>query len=157
VKNKKATYLLMPIVIGIWIYVFYVLVGNKDKGNNNTLHFSNGVQNKRKKQMLVDSFSINANYRDPFLDVLTATDRTEKSTSFKAQPVKAQPVVGWPKIAYLGIIKNQTGNKQLTLIQIDGKQNRMQLNQQVNGLTLIKITKDSIQVKFNKEMKYVKR
>lgn len=149
---------MVPVVFAIWVYVFYTLFGNKEKPDD-AHHFVNSIPSIKVKEIPVDTFSIVSNYRDPFLDRNYISERTtNKSTPVvKPTPVTIQAVTAWPKIAYFGIIKNQTGNKQLALLQINGKQHRLQLNESVNEITLLKVTKDSVEVKFGKELKYIKR
>ncbi len=158
-KNKKVTYLLVPVVIAIWLYVFYTLFWNKDKTNIGTVPFTNSARQSKLMQIPLDTFSISAAYRDPFLDRNYVSERTTNIPTHvvKAVPVTIQATTAWPKIAYFGIIKNQTGNKQLALLQINGKQRRVQLNESIDEIQLITTTKDSVQVKFGKELKYVKR
>ncbi|MBI2269772.1 MAG: hypothetical protein HYU69_05370 [Bacteroidetes bacterium] len=151
------TYLMVPVVIAIWAYVFYSIFGNKDKPDKDLLHPANAARLNNTTGQPVDTFSIKADYRDPFLDKLMGGEQPKSASAIKTPPVKVQPLTTWPQVAYFGIIKNQTGNKQLALLQINGKQSRMQLNQMAGDITLMKITKDSVQVKFGKEMKYVRR
>lgn len=148
---------MVPVVIAIWAFVFYNIFGKKDKPDNDSLHSANTTRLNNTTQQPVDTFSIKADYRDPFLDKLMAGDQPKSVSVIKAPSVKVQTVTAWPQLAYFGIIKNQTGNKQIALLQINGKQSRMQLNQMAGEITLMKITKDSVQVKFGKEMKYVRR
>lgn len=148
---------MVPVVIAIWAYVFYNIFGNKDKPDNDSLHSANTTRLNNTTQQPVDTFSIKADYRDPFLDKLMTGDQPKSVSVVKTSPIKVQPLTAWPQVAYFGIIKNQTGNKQLALLQINGKQSRMQLNQMTGEITLMKITRDSVQIKFGKEMKYVRR
>lgn len=155
-KNKKMTYLMMLAVLVIWGYFFYTMFGSKDGGDINKMKASIIKLSEDTTQLPIDSFSILAAYRDPFLDKMAEGVKPASSSILKTPPTK-KPETAWPQIAYFGLIKNQTSNKQLILMQINGKQHRIQLNQIVDELTLMKITRDSVQVKFGKQMKYVKR
>lgn len=148
---------MLLVVVAIWAYVFYTIFGNKDKPDKDLPYSATIAKSNSVAKNVVDTFSIKADYRDPFLDKLVASEQPKSSFPIKAALVKVQANTTWPQISYFGIIKNQTGNKQLALLQINGKQNRMQVNQMVGDITLLKLTKDSVQVKFGKETKYVRR
>lgn len=154
-KNKKLTYAFIPVVIAIWGYVFYNLFGSKGS-DDKTINFRKVNPTEQISPLPLDSFSILADYRDPFLGNMVENENRVKTGSGVAAPV-IKGNTPWPKVTYFGRIKNQTNNKQLILIQINGKQRRMQLNQETDGITLMKISRDSVQVKFNKELKYIKR
>ena len=66
-KNKKLTYFLIALVVFVWGLIFYkILVGVFD-GNKN--YVITNIQKKSVKDIIItsDTFTIKANYRDPFL------------------------------------------------------------------------------------------
>ncbi len=157
-KDKKVMiYFLLPLVIFIWgsflvrlFKGFYPDVGTKIISGVN-------VPAKMKENNLPDTFSIIANYRDPFLG---------KSVSMNSgKVVRAIPVVKkapevkipWPLIAYKGMMKNAKANKKLAVVSISGKSNLMNSGDLINGIALENIEKDSIEVAFQNETKWVKK
>ncbi len=155
-KNKKLTYILLPVVIGIWAYLFYSFFLKLKGSDDNIVFKKDFIPSLTLEKLAVDTFSIEPNYRDPFLDKSAEVQKTVKTTPANVIVTK-NTGMGWPKLVYSGIIKNQTGNKQLALIQINGKQNRIQLNQIIDGVSITKITRDSILVKFGKESRWIRR
>lgn len=165
-KNKKLTYILIPLVLMVWGTIIYriVSVGEVDKDYSKAY---TSLDENETNGILTDTFEIHTNYRDPFLG-----NRTRKSissenvqTSFTTSSniisnnatVSVRSSIKWPDIVYSGLIKNQKSNKQLALVQIDGQANIMKLGDVVGEITLSKIFRDSIEVKFYKEKRIIKK
>ncbi len=155
-KDKKTVYILIPVVLLIWGIIFYRIYGFFNGGNNQAFHTPQLVITDS-AELLNDSFNIHADYRDPFLDKAIKKQISGSGTTV-AKPVKPVPTSSpWPAIVYGGIIKNQKSNKQLALIQINGQSNMMKAGEEANGVQLLKVFKDSIEVKFGKEKKYISK
>jgi flagellar basal body-associated protein FliL len=86
-KNKKSIYILLPIVLFIWgtvMYQFFSFSGIDHK----TISESNGFKIKPLQLKERDTFSINVNYRDPFLGkVHSSLPISKKNTSKKTNCV----------------------------------------------------------------------
>lgn len=156
-KNKKILYLLLPLVAIIWGIIFYrifsitgsepglTVIGNILPGN--TINTS-----------VPDTFSIFANYRDPFLDKVVT--HIKDTNSYKAKTPKVEKIVvplQWPVLSYGGIIKNQKSGKQLVLVNINGQGNLMKEGEEVSGIQLLKAYKDSVEVSFQKAKRVVSK
>lgn len=150
---------------GIIIYrIFHVVNGSEKKqfnDGNKILTADSGVS-------LPDTFSININYRNPFDYVETkhSSEIAKASTTLiqaSSQEKKSAPTVtvkanlAWPLIEFMGIIKNNGANKQLALIQINGSSTIMKQGDLKESIELIKLTKDSIAVKFQTETKWIRK
>lgn len=167
-KNKKLTYILIPLVLGLWgtiLYRIFHTVNNKNVDLTvNKSTFSENMQN----QTILDTFSIHPNYNDPFLRKRTkiadsqlnqmkpAGNVTQAKKIVKQTPV-ASSTIAWPGIVYNGLIKNQKSNKQLAMIQVNGQSSIMQTGDVVADIQLTKATKDSIEVLFHSERKTIKK
>jgi len=154
-KNKKLLYVLVPCTLGLWgiiIYrIFNVVISDTDK----VVISSNIMVDIEDQTFVEDTFTINGVYRDPFSTKLPVISylKNEKKTYQQASKSPIQ----WPSLTYSGIIKNQTSNKQLVLVQINGEGCIMKVGAVVNGVELLKVFKDSIEVKFNNQKKFVKK
>ena len=106
---------------------------------------------------VLDTFSISANYRDPFLGRMISVNANsiQKNETPKVEKVIQQ--IKWPTIIYNGMIKNQKSKKELALVQIGGKDNIMKAGETAEGIKIQKIYKDSIEVVFEKEKKAVRK
>jgi len=107
---------------------------------------------------LLDTFSIVANYRDPFLGKMISINKPVFNSLTKiAKTQKTIQSVQWPLIVYNGMIKNQKSNKQVVMVQINGQSNLMREKEIFAGIELMKIYKDSIEVGYQKQMKIIKK
>ena len=153
-KNKKVIYfVLIPIVIAIWGYMIYEFIsfGSTD----NTIQAPNNFSVPHLENAGPDTFSISADYRDPFLGK-PVEEKNSSTPKVKAPPtVKAE--LPWPKITYGGVIKNQKSSKQLYLVQVSGNDHIMREGDAAEDVQLAKAWKDSIQVLFQKEKKVVRK
>lgn len=165
-KNKKLLYLLLPLTIGLWGVIIFKIV-NSASGIEGVENQDKIVFQKSDGLTMPDTFSIICNYPDPFLGKTTPKQYRSPANSVTSA-AKAKDVVKekkkaaittlvWPEVVYKGIIKNQKSNKQLALLQINGKSNAMKMGESYENIELIRIFKDSIEVKFGKEKKYVKK
>lgn len=161
-KNKKLLYILIPLTLLVWGIIVYRIIATANSGNENQIQSMQQIENATIENMN-DTFLINPNYRDPFLGkminkILPSTNATTSSLPKTISTVKNTPIVSsWPAIVYLGIIKNQKSNKQLTLVQINGQSYSMKIGETVNAIELCKVFKDSIEVKFGKEKKFCRK
>lgn len=159
-KNKKLLYILIPLVLLVWGAIIYrifnvVKVSDSNEVQRSTFYGNESNQNQ------IDTFSIQPNYRDPFLG-----GRAKKSilSENKGSNVVANPIVVkkitpsstiWPNLIYGGLIKNQKSNKELALVQINGQANIMKIGDVQGEIELTKIFRDSIEVKFRGERRFV--
>ena len=109
---------------------------------NNT--FSQFVPEEMKE---VDTFTIQANYRDPFLGKLYTKNIPKKAKSnVKRTPI---PTVIFPPVTYNGMIAPKEPNRPtLFLITINGKQQFMSIGKQIEDMKLLKGNDKEIIVSF---------
>lgn len=158
-QKKKTIYILMPIVILVWGFVFYQLYG---------YFFSTPSYAYTEEKTIInideikkDTFSIVANYRDPFLSqkkIQTVShpvvSKTNRSTTKKNS---APTVLKWPLIQYKGMIKNNNSEKRVAIINIDGKERIVKEGTTLNELKVVKIEKETITVSFQDEQKTINK
>jgi type II secretory pathway component PulC len=156
-KNKKLLYILIPGTLLIWGMIIYKIFNTVHAEENTVAQHAELITTD--DEIKSDTFSIHPVYRDPFLRKKNKINNpgsgqaATKITKPKIVPV----VIAWPKIIYSGIIKNQKSNKQLALIEINGQSNMMKVGEEVYGVQLLKVFKDSIEVGFLKEKKFVSK
>lgn len=101
--------------------------------------------------IMKDTFSIVADYRDPFLGTLPKRE----------QPAKPNPKL--PKkdklpeknISYTGFVTESTSGKKVFFISIDGKQLMMSLTEVQNGVKLVSGNKSKIKVQYQGHLKTI--
>jgi len=156
-KNKKLLYILIPCTLLLWgmiIYKIFSVTTGDDTDSFKSAKFIPGIINKT----VSDTFSIYPSYRDPFLGTVNKktglTNHTNVPKKITA-PVLIKPTIPFPQITYGGLIKNTQSNKQLVMVLINGQSNIMKIGDVVNEVELTKIFRDSIEVRFLKEKKFV--
>jgi hypothetical protein len=159
-KNKKLLYILIPATLLLWGAIIYRIigtVGNDESVNTMASSFVPMVDSLE----VNDTFSIHPDYRDPFsgksLKKVLPVSSENRVVAPKVPKINTPLVSVWPNVAYGGIIKNQKSNKQSVLVLINGQSNIMNVGDVNLGIQLLKVYGDSIEVKFNKEKKIVKK
>jgi hypothetical protein len=164
-KNKKLLYILIPIVLLVWGVIIYRIFNVVNGSGSNEVRKSAFVEN-TVNENLIDTFSIHPNYRDPFISKRAKKTTSENkiiSTVTKPDLIKKVSNVvvplsdKWPSLVYNGLIKNEKSNKQLALVLINGQSNILQLGNVSEGVELTKIFRDSIEVKFNSEKRFIRK
>lgn len=138
-KNVR-TYLLLGVVVLIWGFIGLKVLGALSPQPEAPI-FSENVDFKPKKVIQRDTFSIVADYRDPFLGTMTQSN-TKRTLKAK------QPTVQFPNINYTGLISGQKTKDNIYFVTIDGAQHLMQKRNENNGVTLVSGTSTSIKVRY---------
>lgn len=170
-NNKKSLYLLLPLNLAIWGYVGYKIYSAfNDNGPDFTLNTA--APGTAALETRRDSFTIFANYRDPFLENLhqprPVAHHIEKSTPGStainkqtgAKTTGNKPAAandGWPEIKYMGSVSNpQAMSKSVALISIAGTTYSLKAGEEVNGIKLIGFTTEQAEFKKGREKKSVR-
>ncbi|MFE3872719.1 hypothetical protein ACFX5F_15970 [Flavobacterium sp. ZS1P70] len=148
-KNKKSIFFLLPIVLLIWGGVLYQFssFSNTDDATLNTSTDFNIKPFKLKERKL---FSVNVNYRDPFLGKMYASQQASKtkSTSKIRKEPKPEETIVWPVILYKGIVSDTKDKIKIYMLIIDGKTCLMKKGQIENEVFLKDGDKESVYVKY---------
>lgn len=153
-KKKNKTYILLGIVCCIWGIIIYKIVGSLDSPSENVVHtvlddvFTPKQVNER------ELFSINLDYRDPFLGTVE-TPRKHTSQK-KVIPVQKKEVPA-KSIQFTGLVERKNSAQKIFFITIDGQQQMMKLNETFREVKLIKGSKNAIRVKYNGKTQTINR
>lgn len=138
----------MPIVLFVWGGVLYQVFSftNTDKIIPNE---KNEFTIKPLKIKERQTFSINVNYRDPFLGKMYTPKKAStvqaKSTKGNKQP-KPQDILVWPTVAYKGMISDNKEKKKVFILIIDGKNHYMKIGDTQNEIFLKEGDKESVYI-----------
>jgi hypothetical protein len=165
-KNKKLQWVLLPAVLLIWGYVGYRFFSGMQ--GNTPVPLGSG-----KSQVLavadVDTlrYELKLNYPDPFLKnqkrrVVSSPDPAPGAAKAPPKPkvkVTVQPMpVRWPDIAYKGQIEKKGAAAPLCIVEIGKALHFMRVGGEEQGIKLLKVYTDSIQVEYLKrEKKTIRR
>jgi hypothetical protein len=155
-KNKKSIYILLPVVLLIWGLVMYELF-SFSKPDEVMETEPPGFDFKPVKIKERDPFSIDVNYRDPFLGKIYTTQKAtliKKSISkIKKIPKVVEPLV-WPTIAYKGIVSDTKDKTRVFMLIIGGKTFLMKKGEIANEVFLKDGDRESVYVKYKGELNF---
>ena len=161
--KKKLNIVLLLFVAGLWGTVLYryasqylykqeVIVVKQDR----IFSLDRNMQKK-------DTFEMDPIKRDPFLNKSYTADN--KKTVYPIASVKKvpkrEPIVKntyFPAVEYYGYIKsNNDGKKELVMIKNNGVLMKLKLGEERDGLKILKVFKDSVQLSYAKKVFFVKK
>ena len=116
-KNKKNLYLLLPAVLLIWGLVGYQIFSTIHPAKTST-PTTITLKKPQAPTQKTANFTINTNYRDPFLGKIPPQKKTKTHTK---KTIQNTPTTPFPKIIYKGLVSRKSGNHQIFLITIDGQ------------------------------------
>lgn len=132
-KNKKSIYILLPAVLLIWALVLYQFFSfTNPEPEVGTLE--SDVDTLGIAELKRDTFSIDVNYRDPFLGKMYVAKKGV-ATIPKPKLPPAAPVV-WPTIAYKGIISDTKDKNTIFMLLINGQSYLMEAGQTEEDILL---------------------
>lgn len=153
--QKKLYFILVPAVLLVWVIIIYKVISVVYPENNNVQNaIPAGHKNLIKKN--VEGYSVTGDYRDPFLPPIHIKKVVD--TGIKVKPKQVVPKINkpWPKIEYLGFVnKNTHETSPLLYMKIDGRSRYMKSGDIKDDVKLTRITKDSVEVIFMSESKYI--
>ena len=162
-KNKKAVYILLPLVILIWGIIFYRIF----KGTSGSQYKvqTPKVESTRGKLTSDDSFSIYANYADPFLKNIREKKKLQKSKKSTQQNNKRnissrrrrRTITRWPQIRYKGIVRNQEKTKHVFLVEIKKSSFLVHPGDTLKNVIIENCYEDSIVVSYEGKKKTIER
>lgn len=158
-KNKTLTYVLLVVVGAIWYQVFF-RVKNNLMGENEIVP-PVSINQVRLTSIERDTFSLRANYRDPFGEVKKKPlvqnvdhNPAPRNIQRNVQSQKAQ----WPSMQYFGIVRKTDSKSPLAILKVDGLQLMVRKGEELfNGIYVNQVWRDSVQVRRNKARMTIRR
>ena len=147
-KNKKKTYLLLVVVLGIWGVIGYQIWTGLQHDTAEIKIQEVNINFNREANTAIDTFSIQTASRDPFLGTLT----TKKKKSRVINPAKK---IVWLPISYQGVVKKQGSKEQVFVITINGQQHLLKKGQSRDSVSLVRGSAKSIVVRYKKQQKTI--
>jgi hypothetical protein len=163
-KDKK-NYILLALVVAIWGYAMYSFFGGFNTGGSNNLVIKKTKLNSGNgSNFKVDTFSLLANYKDPFLsrpfvrNTFSGIKPAGAIVKKKEVIVKVpEPPVDMSFISFVGLVRNPANNKKVALVSINNNQHMASEGEVINDVLFLKNAKDSIAVVFKSKTYYIKR
>ena len=163
-SKKLKTRAILILVLLIWGYNIYVTYQNhaaeeliaETEASYSTTSFSPMIFNK-------DSFELEFPVVDPFLKKSSGKNYSKNTTAIAESDAKQSNMTKtvqvattpkkWPKIKYLGFVKNRNQGKTLCLIQINNKTNKVGKGQEQSGIYVADVYRDSVHLVFANEQR----
>ncbi|WP_340074221.1 hypothetical protein [Leptobacterium sp. I13] len=148
-KNRRNTYILLVLVLGIWGAIAYQVISEispsdipKPTPVLATSFYPLSVKEK-------DTFSIHTYSRDPFFGAFKTPAKPKKSLS---KPKKA---IVWPLVTYKGMISDTNASENIYFLQINNQQYMLKTGKEINGVRLIRADKTTATVRYQNEQKTI--
>lgn len=148
-KKQTKTYLLLALVVLIWGIIAVKIFGTLSSDDDELPTVQN-VEFKPKKVKAKDTFSIAANYRDPFLGTLVQTKK--KKINRPKQVKEKTPQI---EVIYTGYITDSSTEEKIFFITISGQQYLMNPKDTRQGVSLINGTATQVRIKSNGTTRFV--
>mgnify|MGYP003667014337 CR=1 FL=1 len=139
-KGKKATYILLSVIVLIWAIIGYRYFTHFSDQPTRELSFETTYKVPSSKQN--ESFDLLPTLKDPFL----GTTRSTPSMTTKTTPKKV--LTNFPQVAYKGMLESGKGKAKVFLIDINGQQHLMTIGEEMQGVKLLSATNQKVVVQF---------
>lgn len=137
---------MLAAVIGIWGTIAYKIVNGISPDEPKIPEQTFDVAFNPKPQKAIDTFSISAIERDPFLGTLSVSKKNVRPTRITESD---KPDEVMPNITYGGLIQKQGSKSKVFVVNINNQQYILKQGQSVNDVKLVSGNKTSITIRFN--------
>jgi Tfp pilus assembly protein PilP len=151
------TYILLPAVILIWGFIFYKIFFAV-KGDDEISPAKEFAIHQQGSNSL-DTFSIAADYRDPFVVKHVSVTSSQPKTAAQPAVKKPEPLAAkpWPQVGYTGMIRSHKTNVPIAMLQLNGQTYTVKAGEAFEEIQVIRILRDSVELKFGKEKRFIKK
>lgn len=154
-KNKKLIYLLVPLTFGVWGYIGYFIYSTINK-DEYIPEINVSKQKKHTNKPIEKDYSLFLNYRDPFLGKISSQQNTNKVPKASKPKTEVNNTI-LNNIKYLGLIKNKEQGNIIASININHNDYLLKKGDKINGVEILKINSDSLQIKIENKNYYIKK
>ncbi len=148
-KGKKGLYILLPLVVFIWGAIIFQVVdafSDEDPVVSDITNVSFATIKTKERE----KFTIGEVDRDPFLGTVYKPTKVIPKT-YKALTKKSEIV--WPSIRYKGLVSAQNNASAIFLVEINGADQLMKINDSFSEIKLLKGSSSSIKLKYKGKTK----
>ncbi len=164
-KNKKLTYILLPLVVLVWALVIYrIFFEGKAKPENISTLAKPLIKESVKEEK--NTYKLIANYRDPFLSRIkqSAVNKKvnkEKETQNTSSNLRRRRTsvsrIRWPEIAYGGFIEDDTDQEITILLNLNKRDYLVKEGDIIDQIIVKAFYGDSLLVEYKDEEKILKK
>jgi hypothetical protein len=158
-KNKKLTYILIPLVLVVWGLILYRIFEAAGTGDNTAAPVLVKTEKEAYNDFSIpkDTGKLALNYRDPFglTPLKDTTGSHSKGIPVKVGVVSAKPAANWSFITYLGYVRNPVSKKIVALVTINGQNVTLGEGETKSQVRLLKNLRDSIKISYQGKTKFI--
>jgi hypothetical protein len=156
-KNKKLSWILLPVVLGVWGMIGWkIYEGTKDEVVSD-IESENPIYENTDTTLSPNEYALVLNYRDPFLDKLPKAK--EGVSSIPKMTIEVQPVdipsETWPLLLYGGLVREPKGGETVGFLTVEGQPQFVHTGDEIGNIRVGRITIDSIEIYMGKMKRYV--
>ncbi len=160
-KNKKLTWILLPVVLGVWGMIGWKVYAAMNAEEDVMVTTDSAPSNVARSSFVPDTYQLALNYRDPFFESKpekiyqnsSSHQQSETNVIKKTEPQS----VSWPTIIYSGLVRQPQSGKTVAFLSVNGSSQFVNAGDVVNDVAITKVWSDSIEVKFGKEIRRVRK
>jgi hypothetical protein len=152
-KNRLGQYVLLILTVIVWSGIAYKIY--KQTSSKDDLIKRENIETPVSKETTVsDTFNIINNYANPFIEVVGNELLSVEENNNQEQIIDFEPPkIDWPTVKFFGSITNHNKKDQLFLINITNNDYLMKNKDEIKGVKIIKVFKDSIILTYKNEIK----
>lgn len=156
-KDKRVLFVLIIAVVAIWGLIGYkIVVPDTDES---IFTSSRSLDKNVVRKLEVESYQLLNNYRDPFqaqrVNYRGGSKSDNRNSNKKVLGQNKSESLAWPPITFGGLIKRKNSKEKVALLKVNASDHLMRMNEEVEGIKVLKIEKDSIQVIYKGEKKVI--
>lgn len=159
-KNKKLSWFLLPLVLGIWgaigWQVYAAMKGDDAMAVNDIITGPIAETH----SVIHDTFTLLLDYRDPFLDKSIKKAPPISTNRNNTAPKNSEPVVAkvqWPAISYSGLVRQPNSDRMVGFLSVNGKTYFVKSGDVIDPISVGKITRDSVEIAMGDERRYFRK
>lgn len=159
-KNKKLSWILLPAVLAIWGMIgwkVYAAMNGEDEVFANNVPQTSLYSD---TSVVPEDYTLSLNYRDPFFEPQQkpkTVSTNVKKTETPSVQTSAPQVTQWPSVSYGGLVRQTQSGKTVGFLIINGSSHFVNAGDVAGELTVVKMWSDSVEVKFAKESRRIRK
>lgn len=151
-NKKRNTYILLAAVLVIWGLIGYRVLRTLSPEREPSPDTGQSVTFNPRAFKKQEAFTVAVHERDPFLGTMM---RPKKKPARKPVVQTEIPPEMEVPVYYAGMVKDDKSREKIYFVQIDGMQQLMRINDEINGVKLVRGDPKEITVLYNGKRKTI--
>lgn len=160
-KNKKLSWILLPVVLGIWGAIGWQVYAAMKGDDGFVMNGADTVTITQSTSVIPDTFKLLLDYSDPFLDKSKTNIKTvpinnnAATTTKKTEPGVAS--MQWPAISYSGLVRQPNSDRMVGFLSLNGRTHFVKTGDVIDLIRVGIINKDSVEIVMGKERRFFRK